>query len=135
MNLIICLDDRNGMLFGGRRQSRDRVVCEKMIQMTSGCKLWMNSYSGKLFAEMAADILVDEAFLAKADKNDYCFVENIDVLPYIDNVGRLIVFKWNRQYPADLFFRVELVDAWKLCRTEVFPGYSHKNITMEEYVR
>ena len=28
MTLYVCLDDRNGMLFNNRRQSRDRVVLE-----------------------------------------------------------------------------------------------------------
>ena len=30
MHLILCLDDRNGMTFNGRKQSRDRLVTENM---------------------------------------------------------------------------------------------------------
>ena len=30
MRLIVCLDDKNGMAFNHRRQSRDRIVTEKI---------------------------------------------------------------------------------------------------------
>ena len=32
MNLIVCLDDKNGMAFNGRRQSRDRLLTEDLLQ-------------------------------------------------------------------------------------------------------
>ena len=32
MNLIICVDNKNGIMFNGRRQSRDRAVCEEFFK-------------------------------------------------------------------------------------------------------
>ena len=48
---IVCLEERKGMQFGGRRVSRDRVVTEKICELCEGKTLWMNPASEKLFAE------------------------------------------------------------------------------------
>ena len=136
MNLIICVDDRNGMLFGGRRQSRDSAVCKKCTELAENEKIWMNAYSGKLFREYSKDIIIDEEFLDKADSEDYCFIENSDYMPYVDNAQKIILFKWNRHYPADTFFSVDLNDGnWTKNKTEMISGSSHEKITIEEYVR
>ena len=50
MQMILCLDDNNGMSFGGKRQSRDRVVVEKILELTAGGKIWMNGYSAGIFS-------------------------------------------------------------------------------------
>lgn len=34
MNVIVCVDDNNGMLFNKRRQSRDKAVIDKIINIT-----------------------------------------------------------------------------------------------------
>ena len=67
---IVCLEERRGMQFGGRRVSRDRVVTEKICELCEGKTLWMNPASEKLFAEQkesgkvtlqaAADFLAKE---------------------------------------------------------------------------
>ena len=49
MHLVVCLDNRDGMSFGGRRLSSDRVLTEYMLNLTSGSKLWMSAYSATLF--------------------------------------------------------------------------------------
>lgn len=136
MILIVCLDDRDGMLFGGKRLSRDRTVCEKILAVTAGSKLWMSGYSAKLFAEYAADILVDELFLERAQHGEFCFLEDRDILPYADKVEQIILFRWNRHYPADKRFSLDLTATpWKQVRIEEFPGNSHEKITMEVYTR
>ena len=134
MNLIVCLDDKNGMLFNGRRQSRDRVVCDKMISLTENGMLWMNTYSAKLFSDHLSKICVDDDFLLKAKKEDYCFVENSDISVCADKLARIVVFRWNALYPADTYLPNELLaSGWSLSVTESFPGFSHEKITMEIY--
>ncbi len=64
MIAIVCLDDENGMLFNGRRQSRDRVVTERIALLAAGKKLWMNGYSAGLLAGMTPVLLVQEDVLA-----------------------------------------------------------------------
>lgn len=136
MRLIVCLDDKNGMLFGGKRQSRDRVLCERILTLTDGSRLWMNGYSSELFAEWADKICVDECFLDHAQDSDFCFVENKNVFFYEMQIGEIVLFKWNRHYPADTYFPLNTsAQPWKLTHTEEFQGYSHGKITMEVYTR
>ena len=49
MTLIFCVDERGGIEFNGRRQSRDAAVCEDIISSLGG-KIEMSEYSAPLFA-------------------------------------------------------------------------------------
>ena len=42
MIAIVCIDDNGGMMFNNRRQSRDVILLEKIIEITKGSKLWLN---------------------------------------------------------------------------------------------
>ena len=42
MHVIVCLDDKEGMLFHGRRQSRDREVVGEILKRTKGRRLWIS---------------------------------------------------------------------------------------------
>ena len=135
MNIILCIDNANGMLFHHRRQSQDKVLREQILQSAASHKLWMNSYSKKQFIEGSQEcIIVDEKFLLKAGSDDYCFVEDVDISPYIQNIKKVILFKWNRCYPADTFFPLDL-SKWTLQGIEDFVGHSHEKITKEIYVK
>ena len=50
MNVIICLDQNNGMLFNNRRQSGDRIVRKNILEYINGAKLYMDEYSFKQFS-------------------------------------------------------------------------------------
>jgi len=120
------------MLFNHRRLSRDRRVCEKILDYSNEKELWMNAYSRKLFTDLTDinSIQVDEKFLDKSQS--ICFVENQDIMPYLPKIDTLVLFQWNRDYPADFFFTVDL-SQWNLISTEDFEGTSHEKITMEVY--
>ena len=49
MNLIICIDTNNGMMFNNRRQSRDRVLIEHILDLIGNKKLWITNFSRELF--------------------------------------------------------------------------------------
>lgn len=134
MKLIVCLDDHNGMLFNNRRQSSDRILCQRVLELAEGNLLCMNRYSRKLFGETVDNIRVDECFLELAGDNDYCFAENVDVSPYIKQADTVIIFRWNRVYPADLYFPMELLKDWKKVESFEFGGNSHEKITQEVYL-
>lgn len=135
MVLLVCVDDQFGMMFNRRRQSSDSVVTAKILEMTAGKRLWMNNYSRSLFPENAP-ICVDDDFLKKASEEDYCFVENCDVKPYIGCAEKIVLFHWNRQYPADIRFPNDLLTGdWSIIHTLDFPGNSHKTVTVEVYSR
>ena len=54
MTLILCVDDRGGLSFNGRRQSQDRRVREDLLAMAAGGTLWMDGYSRRQFTEPEA---------------------------------------------------------------------------------
>lgn len=135
MKVIICIDDDNGMMFGNRRQSRDRRLTERIVRRTAGRRLWMNSYSLGLFKESKADnIIADEQFLSKAEPGDFCFVENVDLKSYGGEIEKLIIYRWNRKYPSDMKFTLELTD-WRAESCEDFEGFSHERITEEVWTK
>lgn len=129
MQVIITVENRNGMLFNHRRVSRDRKVSERILAYCKEKKLWMNAYSAKLF-ENNPQIRVSETFLEQKDA--ICFVEDQDVTPYLPEIDTIILFHWNRDYPADFFFTVDLSE-WNRIHQEEFAGKSHEKITMEVY--
>ena len=52
----------------------------------------------------------------------------------VKEIEKVILYHWNRDYPADTYFDLDLTD-WKITRTEEFPGFSHDKITEEVYCR
>ena len=129
MQVIITVENRNGMLFNHRRVSRDQKVSERILAYCKEKKLRMNAYSAKLF-ENYPQIRVSETFLEQKDA--ICFVEDQDVTPYLPEIDTIILFHWNREYPADFFFTVDLSE-WNRIHQEDFAGKSHEKITMEVY--
>lgn len=135
MNVIVCVDDSFGMLFNNRRQSKDIVLTNRVIEMSNLTQLWIGEFSRSLFDSFESRIMIiDDEFLSKAGNGDYCFVENCHLTPYIDRIEKLIVFKWNRSYPFDFSLDIDLSE-WELVSTSEFQGNSHKEITMEVYKR
>lgn len=133
MIVMVCIDNNNGMLFNHRRQSQDRILREDMLKMVGTGKLWMNSYSKKQFSNIASvEVLVDEEYLEKAGTGDFCFAEDKDICAYKDRIEKVILYKWNRIYPADTFFSLDL-QGWELESLEEFAGSSHEKITKETY--
>ena len=133
MIAIVCVDDSGGMLFNRRRQSQDRRLREDLLREAAGKTLWMNAYSAKQFREtLPENVRTAEDLLDRAESGDLCFLENLDPAPYAAKLEGLIVYRWNRQYPADLFLTLPLED-WILERQEEFAGSSHEKITKEVY--
>lgn len=127
MKLIVCLDKQNGMLFNHRRQSRDRMVIADILETVGDAVLWVSAYSARLFPAERVRICTQ----LPAGTEDYCFAE--DLLP--DEMPQeLTVYRWNRVYPADTFFPLQL-SQWKQISFEEFAGFSHEIIAKECYVK
>ena len=135
MRIIVCLDEREGMTFNRRRQSRDRVVTADVLGMT-GDRLWLSPYSAPLFEEAAEKLCVSEGFLDEADATDWCFVEDRKVAPYREKILEVVVYRWNRHYPSDTAFDLDLAaEGFHLVEREDLAGYSHEKITKERFVK
>ena len=137
MIAIVCLDDKGGMMFNHRRQSRDKILCAQILKMTKCAVLHMSHYSAALFSDFSIpELVVADTFLQDADKGEFCFVEDAALAPVEQRIEKLIIFKWNRIYPADRYFDLELDQGtWHLTQSSDFTGNSHKKITMEVYER
>ena len=134
MIAAICIDDNRGMLFNRRRQSQDRLLREDLLREAAGGPLWMNAYSARQFKDPPENLRVSPGFLAEAGPGELCFVEDQDLSPWTERLEKLIVYRWNRTYPADTWFTLHL-EGWRLERTAEFAGSSHEKITKEVYVR
>ena len=128
MNIIVCIDDDKGMLFNKRRVSRDSKVIEKIYDIVGSDKLWIAEFSKALFVE---NVIVDNQMLDRAGKGDFCFIENLELEPYIDRVEKLYVFNWNRSYPSDFKLDIEYRRLFIKEEEVELVGTSHEKVTLE----
>lgn len=131
MNLITCIDNGGGYSFAGKRQSQDKILIQKMLELVGENKLLLTEYSAKLFDVLPSNVLVFENPLSKAEENDFCFIENLP----LENVfaNKVILFHWNRSYPSDKKLPEAILSCKKLISSSFFSGNSHEKITVEVY--
>ena len=127
MILTVCVENRMGISFMGRRLSKDRTVREKLLDLSGG-RLRMSVYSGKQFGP---DVYAGADYLSGAADGDWVFAENTEYLDHAHRIEQIVLFRWNRDYPADVFF--SFPGDWTLVSSEDFPGNSHETVTMEVY--
>lgn len=133
MIVVVCIDDRGGMLFNRRRQSQDRLLREDLLRETGDRSLWMNAYSAGQFDPAPGNIRVAEDFPAQAGEGEFCFFENVNPAPWLEKAERIVLYRWNRRYPADRWFPQPLPGR-SVERREDFAGASHEIITKEVLV-
>ena len=131
---IAIVDNSMGMLFNHRRQSRDRVLVQRILEITRGHALWMNAYTASLFEPLSTGIHVDERFYERAASGEFVLAETIPPGACEKEIEKVILYHWNRDYPADVYFPVDL-SVWKCVETKEFAGSSHEKITRERYTR
>lgn len=135
MIIIACVDDDMGMSFNNRRLSKDKVVTKHIVNLVSNQKIWINNFSKDLFEDYNLDnLIIDDEFINKIGNEDYCFIENILPTEIENKADKIIIYNWNRKYPADLYFNINL-DNWILEKETDFIGNSHDKITQKIYVR
>jgi hypothetical protein len=126
----MCVSKNGGISFNNRRQSRDEEVCKDMIALTGG-DLFVSEYSAKLFDGIGKVQICDDG---KISAEQYYFAER--EMPEVDkqSISELILYHWNREYPADRFFDIDLKCFWLKGNVE-FAGKSHDCIRRERWVR
>lgn len=132
MKVIICVDNEMGIAFNHRRQSRDRILTEDVIKMTESA-LFCAPYSKTLLAAHPHLIVCDNP-LEDAGQGDYVFAEMLSLSAYAEKTDTLILYRWNRTYPSDRTFDLDL-SRFTLISSENFVGYSHEKITKEVYTK
>lgn len=132
MKIILTLDDSNGMLFNHRRQSSDIVVKNRIKDFIHGELLYLNAYSAEQFKDTDIPLSVNEDFLHKAGRREYCFVETEKLSDVKEDIEEFVIFRWNRRYPNDFVLDVLREQCGMACvSAEEFAGRSHERITME----
>ena len=133
MTVYVCLDDRNGMLFNNRRQSRDKAVLADLQAGLTGV-LFADGFSEKLLT--GADVPWSPAPERLTDlPMDSCFfLENRKPEEALEAASMLVIYRWNRHYPSDVRWEADMADwGFALTETTEFPGSSHETITKEVY--
>lgn len=128
MKLILCVDEKGGFSFSRKRQSRDKLLISEILKETGG-NLFIDEYSACLFSEFK-DVKIIKDISEAAD--GYFFAEGH--LPSLDFVDEIILYCWNRHYPADVFFSVD-EKLFALEYEQEFKGFSHEKITKKNYRR
>ena len=136
MTVFICTDDRGGMMFNKRRQSRDKRVIEDVARTADDGAIYITAYSEPLFAESEASVIAVTDPMISAGDNGYAFIEDLPLAEHADKITRLIIYRWNRLYPSDVSVDIKPRDiGLKLKNKRDFTGTSHDKITREEYAR
>lgn len=129
MTLYLCLDDKNGLQFNKRRQSRDSAVLEDIRSQLTG-NLLIDPFSEKLIRE--AEI----PYVLPPETAEDFFAEDVPSEAVIERTKKLVIYRWNRHYPSDVRWGPDFgALGFVLTETMEFPGTSHEKITREVYER
>lgn len=127
LTAVVCLDDKGGMTFLGKRQSRDRELIKDLIESTNS-KIYISDFSQVLFKDYLDRCTVLEDLLTDAPDGAVCFIENLPLISVIDEVEEIILYKWNRVYPADRKTNIPF-NRYYVVRETSFVGSSHDKIS------
>ena len=128
MTIIVCLDDKNGLSFNNRRQSRDKILIEDIIPNDN---VYILEHSACLFAEYSVNKVNNVSDLP----NDAIYFHEItDPKNIINQFDTVIIYRWNRHYPSDVKFEFPM-NNYKKIYEEEFVGFSHDKITKEVYTK
>lgn len=133
MILVLCVDDKGGMAFNGRRQSMDKLLRADLLQTVGERSLWVSPYTARQFDPAPANLRVSEDFLMRAGEGEYCWAEFPPLAPVLDRAKGLVVYRWNRTYPADQHLDFDPADRFTMVSAAEFPGSSHRILTKEVY--
>ena len=134
MTVIVCTDERGGMLFMKRRVSKDRELTRDVIETVGDGILYISDFSESLFTESDISVMCVSDPLESAGEDDFVFIENTSLAESVDKINRLIIYNWNRKYPFDFSLDINPKEhGFSLVESCEFKGYSHDKITKEIY--
>lgn len=135
MTIYICLDDKNGMLFNNRRQSRDAMVLED-IRAVIPAELTIAPFSEKLIQSAGIPYVLAPEAPALLSPDAHLFVETKAAAAAVAMASCVVIYRWNRHYPADVHWDIDLTEnGFTLRETCEFAGKSHEKITKEVYTK
>jgi len=126
MVLIVCVDEKMGMLFNHRRQSSDRNLIKYLSDRFK--KITVCEYSAGLFSEFLDCIQINN----NPRQSDCFFLEdNRTVFFHSDTI---VLCRWNRIYPADIYCSADFSE-YNLVSSEKIIGSCHEEIIIDTFLR
>ena len=133
ITVAVTVDNKMGVAFNKRRQSRDKKLIEDLCLSTEN-EISISSYSLPLFEEWTSRVKVYGSPLAECADGGVCFVEISAIGKHVDEISELIVYRWNKVYPSDK--KLDIIPeecGFIKVSTSDFAGNSHDVITKEIY--
>ena len=135
ITVAVVLDDNEGMLLFGKRQSKDRVMIAEFVNSVGAENICVSPFSKRLF-EAYKGVKYADFPISECKDGGACFIENEPLAPHTDVIGTLIIYRWNRLYHSDVKFDIKPLECgFKLESVSEFVGSSHDKITKEVYRR
>lgn len=135
ITIYLCLDDRNGMLFNHRRQSRDAAVLEDIRAGIPGV-LTIDPFSENLIREAEIPYVLAPENLDSLPEDAHFFAEDRQADEIAQLASVIVIYRWNRHYPADTHWDIDpAAFGFSLQDTREFVGTSHEKITREVYAK
>lgn len=137
MTVFICADNKMGVLFQGKRQSKDRILRKRILDIVeqNKSKLVITKYSYEQFKADRRDELLDvRNELDFSETNSFVFIEDeksFNSLPW-EKIDELVLCCWERDYPADIYLHKSENVTCILNKKETLSGSSHE-MTLEFY--
>ena len=129
--LIQTMADRSA---AKRQNFRELLSAAEEGSLDAAYRLGLNYYEGSDGAPK------DEAqalrWLTKAAEGEVCFVENLPIAPFAERIEAMVLYDWDRAYPADVHLDLDPAAAgFTLKEERSFPGTSHEKIIRKIYER
>ena len=136
MKLIVCTDDRGGMMFFGKRPARDRFAIDDIIRDAADGRILIAPYSEKLFLEQGGNYLISSDPLGDARDGDTVFIEDRSARAYLEKIDSIVIYSWDLSYPFDKKFDIEPEkEGFELICESEFHGHAHKAVKKTVYRR
>lgn len=139
MTIIVCIDECFGIAFGKKRQSRDRFLTRDAVEFAKNRRIVASPYSRLLFEEAEVDtdgIYFCDEPMKEAKDGDVIFLELAAPDAEIKKANEIVVYNWNRRYPATVKLNADVLKAcFELKETFEFIGNSHEKLTRSLYKR
>ncbi len=134
ITLVVTVDSRGGVIYNGRRQSRDRLLIKDLCESTNG-RIFISEYSLALFKGYEDRVVVSRDPLEECGDGETCFIEGASFFNHLDSIGRIIMYDWGEPYPFDRRLELySLIKGKEPIEEYEFEGYSHKKITKGIYL-
>ena len=133
MTLVICLDQKGGMLFNKRRQTLDYEIVDQICKI-GGDSLYISPFSEGYFKGKTVKVVGNP--LQDAPTNATVFIEDTDALPYVKGIDKIIFFRWSEIYPTDYKISFNPTEVGFRALGEIkFSTKVHKDVKKEIYKR